>query len=479
MRIARKLTANVGYAVAGRLASAVFGLATTAIMARQLGPEFFGAFRTAFAWGVLCCTLANLGLVVVCLQEISREDADKQRIVGTALGLRLLIGVFCILLSAGIAWFVPVSKAIGPLQMSYATAIAALGGVATLGHEIVATIFQQSLTQKRASIAELVGGTATLGFTLLAVWIDGGLLAFTAAITGGLVVTTLCAVLLAEHITPVRPQLDVPLARRMIVSGLPLFGSEAVGMITSRLDTVLLSVLNTATQVGYYGAAGKIREMAVRFPYMFAMLLMPILTSRVSEPREFRRFLADALVVTWIFGVAVIVGLARYADLIVAFLAGPKYSGAIPAVQLTGLAVAVTAMAAVLQYACYSLDRSGAALKAKTVSAVGALIVMLVSIPAHGAVGTMAAVTIGELLFALMLIPHASPDGESVMPWRRLALVCIVGLLAAGVTVTLKALGVPRLFRITAVVLAYPLLLLAFRVTSIAQLRTLTAKANA
>lgn len=477
MTLARKLTTNVGYAVAGRLASAVFGLATTAIMARQLGPEFFGAFRTAFAWGVLCCTLANLGLVVVCLQEISRDGADKRRIVGTALGLRLLFGAFCILLSAGIAWFVPLSEAIGPLQMSCATAIAALGAVATLGHEVVATIFQQSLTQKRASIAEFAGGTATLGFTLLAVLIDGGLLAFTTAITSGLVVTTLCAVLLAEKLTPVRPQLDLPLARRMIVSGLPLFGSEAVGMITSRLDTVLLSVLSIATQVGYYGAAGKIREMAVRFPYMFAMLLMPILTSRVSEPREFRRFLADALVVTWIFGVAVIVGLARYADLIVALLAGPKYTGAIPAVQLTGVAVAVTAMAAILQYAAYALDRSGAALKAKTVSAVAALIAMLVLIPGHGAVGTMAAVTIGELLFALMLMPHATPDGQPAVPWRRLALVCIVGLLAAGVALTLKALDVPRYLRIIAVVMAYPLLLLAFRVTSLAQLRALTAKA--
>jgi len=477
LTLARKLTANVGYAVAGRLASALFGLATTAIMARQLGPDLFGAFRTAFAWGVLCCTLANLGLVVVCLQEISRDGADKQRIVGTALGLRLLIGAFCIVLSAGVAWFVPVSKAIGPLQMAYATAIAALGGVATLGHEIVSTIFQQSLTQKRASIAELVGGTATLAFTLLAVATDGGLLAYTAAITGGLVVTAICAALLAEQITPVRPRLDLPLAKRMIVSGLPLFGSEAVGMITSRLDTVLLSVLSIATQVGYYGAAGKIREIAVRFPYMFAALLMPILTSRVSQPREFRRYLADALVVTWIFAVAAMIGLIRYADLIVAFLAGQKFAGAVPTVQLTGPAVAVTAMAAVLQYAAYSLDRSGAALKAKTVSSIVALIVMLVLIPAHGAVGTMAAVMVGELLFGLMLIAHASPDGQPVMPWRRLVIVSIVGLLVAGVAVMLKALDVPRYLRIMAVIAAYPALLLAFRVTSISQLRSLTARA--
>lgn len=477
MTLARKLTTNVGYAVAGRLAGAVFGLATTAIMARQLGPDLFGAFRTAFAWGVLCCTLANLGLVVVCLQEISREGADKRRVVGTALGLRLLVGAFCIVLSAGIAWFVPVSQSIGPLQMSYATAIAALGGVATLGHEIVSTIFQQSLTQKRASIAEFVGGSATLGFTLLAVLIDGGLLAFTAAITAGLVVTTLCAVALAEQLTPVRPQLDLPLARRMIVSGLPLFGSEAVGMITSRLDTVLLSVMSIATQVGYYGAAGKIREMAVRFPYMFAGLLMPILTSRASDPQEFRRYLADALVVTWIFAVAALIGLVRYADLVVAFLAGPKYAGAIPTVQLTGVAVAVTSMAAILQYAAYSLDRSAAALKAKTASSIAALIVMLVLIPRSGAIGAMVGVTVGELLFGFMLIPHASPDGRSVMPWRRLAVVSVVGLLAAGLTMTMKTLGVPRVFRMATVVVAYPGLLLAFRVTSVAQLRSLTAKA--
>ena len=55
MTAASKLTSNIAYAVVGRLLNAAFGLATTALMARHLGPEIFGLFRTAFAWSTMTC----------------------------------------------------------------------------------------------------------------------------------------------------------------------------------------------------------------------------------------------------------------------------------------------------------------------------------------------------------------------------------------------------------------------------------------
>jgi len=476
MTLARKLTSNIAYAVVGRIFNAVFGLATTAIMARSLGPDVFGLFRTAFAWSTMTCILANMGLEIVCLREISRPGADIPRTVGTVLGLRLAVGAVCTLLAAGIVWFVPQPDAAVSLQLSYAAWIAAVGSVAMLGNEIITTIFQQSLTQKRASLAELAGGAATLAFVMLAVAIDGGLLAFTAATAGGFVVTTLASAALAERIAPVRPRFDLVDSRRLVISGLPLFGSEILGMVTARVDTVLLSLLSAATQVGYYGIANKIREIAVRLPFLLASLLMPVLTRAAGEPDTFRRYLGDAIIVIWIFAVAVIVGLGCYADVIVTLLAGPQFLDAADAVRITGFTLAAGSLAAILEFAAYALERAGGALRVKAVSSAVALVGLLMLVPGNGAVGTATAVLLGEATFAVGLIRLATPDGRRVMPWPRMALTALVGAVCAALALLLLRAGVPWFIGVAALMVAYPVLLLLFRVTTIEQLRTLTAK---
>lgn len=476
MTLARKLTSNIAYAVVGRLFNAAFGLATTAIMARSLGPDAFGLFRTAFAWATMTGILANMGLEIVCLREISRSGADRPHIVGTVLGMRLAVGAFCTLLAAGIVWFVPQPDVASSVQLSYAAWIAAVGSVAMLGNEIITTIFQQTLTQKRASLAELAGGAATLAFVLLAVAVGGGLLAFTGATAGGFVVTAFTSALLAEKIVPVRPRFDFAEGRRLVMSGLPLFGSEILGMVTARVDTVLLSLFSVATQVGYYGIANKIREIAVRLPFLLASLLMPILTRAAGEPETFRRYLADAIVVTWIFAAAVVVGLGCYADVIVTLLAGPQYLDAAAAVRITGLTLAAGSMAAILEFAAYALERAGAALRIKAVSSAIALAGLVTLVPDNGAVGAATAVLLGEASFAVGLIRLATPDGRRVMPWRRLALTSLVGVISAALALLLLEVGIPWFAGVAALVIAYPALLLLFRVTTIAQLRALTAR---
>ena len=66
--------------------------------------------------------------------------------------------------------------------------------MATLGNELVVTIFQSALAQRRATIAELSGGVATLILTIAVIYLGGSLLGLLGAATGGLIITLLIAV---------------------------------------------------------------------------------------------------------------------------------------------------------------------------------------------------------------------------------------------------------------------------------------------
>src|SRR5262249_26264461 len=150
---------------------------------------------------------------------------------------------------------IPTGDHVDPRQLMMATALAGIGSVATLGNEIVTTIFQNALAQAKATLAELAGGIAMLVCVTLAITLNGSLMQIVGASTAGLVTTFLVSALLADRMTRVRFHFDYNIARLLIVVGFPVFLSEALGMITLRLDTVTLSVLSTPPEVAFYGVA--------------------------------------------------------------------------------------------------------------------------------------------------------------------------------------------------------------------------------
>ncbi len=478
MNIARKLTANMAFAVGGRVLGAVMGLTTTALLTRHLGPDLFGVYRTALAWAVTTCVIANLGLSVVTLREISRPGADITRIVGTALSMRLGLGVFSVLLAAGIVLMLHSPGDIDPATLSRAILIAGVGCLATLGNEVVTTIFQSALAQARSSIAELAGGAVALALTALCVVIDGGLMLFIAAASSGLVATFLVSAVLARPIAPVRMCFDGTLARTLVVTGLPIFMSDIVGMVTLRLDTVMLSLLSLPAEVGYYGVANKLREVAIKLPYLFAAFLMPVLVQALHDRALFDQRLRDSLVSVWVFAVGLMLALGCFADTIVALIAGDGFAPSVNVVRITGIALGAGCLTAVLQYAALSREKATQVMRVHICAAIIALVGLFVLIPRFGASGAAWAVAAGETAFAIGLLPFASPNGLSALPWLRLLGVAVAGLLCVAIASALQAHQMPVYVTVPAVGGGYALFLLVTGMVKVEQIKLLLSRGS-
>lgn len=461
MTLARKVTANMALAVAGRIGGALFGLATTALITRYLGPDLFGAYRTALAWAVLGCTFANLGLSIICLRQISEPGADVTRIIGTGLTLRLGIGAISVVLTALAVYVIPMPEGHDSSQLLLAILLAGVGCVATLGNELITAIFQSALAQGRATIAELSGGAATLALTMFCVATNAGMLSIVAASTGGLLATFVVAAILAEPLAPVRLRYDPLLARSMLWIGMPVFVSEIVGMITLRVDAVALSLMSVPAEVGYYGIASKLREVGVKLPYLFGALIMPILVRSIAKGDVFNKRLGHALLSVWVFSVGVMLVLGCFADVVVRLIAGTQFGPAALSVQITGLALAASAIVQVLYSGALARDKAGEALKVHLIGAVVAVGGFAALIPLWGAAGAALAVALGEIAFAAGLCFLASPGGARSLPWSKLGGVTAVGVVCAGVIGLLRTSSAPWLFDLAVAGVLYPGLLLA------------------
>jgi O-antigen/teichoic acid export membrane protein len=479
MSVSQRLTYNMAFAVAGRVASALIGLATTAMMTRHLGPELFGVYRTASAWAVLGCTLANLGLSMVTLREIAVPGRDAARTVGTALTVRVVLGLGSVALTSLLLALIPSPDPGHAHQLVLATAVAGLGSVATLGNEIVTTIFQNALAQAKATIAELAGGLAMLAGVTLAVTLDGGLIHIVAASTAGLLTTFVVSAVLADSIKPVRFYFDPGIARMLIVLGLPVFLSEALGMITLRLDTVTLSLLSTPPEVAFYGVASKLREIGSKIPFMFGAFLLPVFVRLADQPLMFEKRVADALLATWIFSVAGMLALGCFAGELVAGIAGGSFAPAATCVQVSGLALAATSLVAILNAAALAMNRAHGIVKNHLVGAVVTLGGFAILIPLLGAVGAALAVAAGEVVFMVTMLFLAGIKGLPQLPWRKFAGVGAVGSVTAAAVMGGRAIELPGYVLMFAAAVVYPVLLVLTGLLDPAQLRGLIRRPRA
>ncbi|MDE2450190.1 MAG: oligosaccharide flippase family protein, partial [Gammaproteobacteria bacterium] len=103
----RVLAANMAAVITGKAATAAVGLLTVVALTRHLGPTEFGYYRTVLTYSAFAAVLADSGLYMVTLREMSRGGIQPSRVLGNALPLRVVSTCGVLLVAAAFAWLTP------------------------------------------------------------------------------------------------------------------------------------------------------------------------------------------------------------------------------------------------------------------------------------------------------------------------------------------------------------------------------------
>ena len=426
MNVARRIGANMVAAVGGKAIIALTGVATVAIMTRQLGVADYGVLRTALTFVLFPATFANLGLNYIMLREVGVETVRADRIVSAALGLRLTAGALFLAAGLGISLLIPWSPVV-----RWTILIASIGMLAYIGNEIVTGVLQWQLRQELAIVAEVAGAVVTLAGVVLATKLGLGVLSMTTVSTVGFLLTFLLAWALAGRLRSVRPIVDKEIWWQLVRPGLPLAASAWFTLVSLRGDTLLLSLLKPAAEVGFYGVATKIYEVGLQLPILFGGLLMPLFARSAHDPRQLRTQVTSALHVLVVVGIAIVLGLGFFARDIVVLLAGPAFIPSTAAVQIAGMSLALAGCTAALRYAAVAQGRQMRLMALDGVTSVLAVITYLILIPSLSFIGAAIGTLVVEIV---MLISLSLLVGKGVggIPWpTHLVRTLLAGLLAA------------------------------------------------
>jgi O-antigen/teichoic acid export membrane protein len=443
--------------VSGYLVGVLVSALAAALLFRHLGRETAGLYVAATSLVAIVGAFSDLGLTAIGIREISiLPPAEGWALARNLLGLRIVLTLTGGAAVTAIAW------------VAYSGEIAAGVSLASVGLLLLATQdnFMIPLTVGlrigSVSALELSRQLLTTLLIVVLVALGAGIVPFLGvSIPVGLVVVSATVVLVRGE-RALAPTFDWRRWRALIGTMFPYTVAVAASALYLRVSVLLVSLLSSRAQLGYFGASFRIVEVLTVVPGLLVSAAFPIFARAARDDHERLGYaLGKVFDVSLLVGAWVAVSVAIGAPLAVAIIGGPEFKGAAPVLAFQGVALGAMFVSMVWANGLLSLG-SYRLIMVLNVSALAfnALLVALL-IPLDGARGAAigtAAAEIAVTIVQAVAVVHGRPAlRPSLRVLPRAALAAAVGIVPIAFT------GLPVIVRLLASTVLFGACVLATR----------------
>lgn len=423
---------------AGYILGIALTVASTPLLIRHLGVVDYGRYVTVVSLIFIVGGVTEAGLTNIGVREFAeRDERGRRRVVGDLLGLRLVLTLAGVLIATGFALIAGYDDAqvVGcllagaglGLAVAQASYVVPLSTRLRLGWVTAAEVLRQVVTVL-GIVVLVVAGAALLPF-------------FAVAIVAAFAALALTVWLVRDDIS-LRPTFDWREWWLLVRDALPYAAATALGIVYFRITVVLMSLISTDQQVGYFSASFRIIEVLAGIPWLLATSVFPILVRAARDDRQRLRYALQRLVeVAFIIGLWVAIALALAAPFAIEVIAGPKFDPSIDVLRIQAATLLWSFLMATLGFVLLSLRRHKELLLANLFALLLAVGLTLALAPDHGAAGAAVATLAAEFgLAAAYAVALFVRHPELRISWRFVGPLAIAGA-AAGVPPAL--LGLP------------------------------------
>ncbi len=468
---AGQILRNVGALTAARGVTAVATLVTTVYLARVLEPAGYGILNWGLAFLAYFGFAADLGMGVYAMREVARAEEQAGRLSGHVLLLRLVGALATFGVFVGVVLLLdedPLFKLTG-----------AVLGLSLFAHAVeFGWVYHGLQRLSVVAVRNVVASAVALaGMLLLVRQPDQVVLAAVVTVAALALPNLWLLVTYSREFGRPRFAADRRLWGTMLAAGLPIAASHLLSTINTNLDQVMLGLIRTQTEVGWYAAAYRV-VTAATIPWQIAyQAFLPALSSAAGDPEAMRAHARPFATALYALGLPIAAGGFLLAPDIVAIF-GADYAPA--AVPLGILLVSLAPMYARVVYggSLIAWDRQRAYTGVLAVGAALNVGLNFALIPPYGMWGAAVAtlVTEGAVVAGTAVLYYGAVQELHLGMLARAALATAVGvvlpLLAA------RALGAPPLLAAGVAVVGYAAAALASGIVDPAALRRLHGRSS-
>jgi O-antigen/teichoic acid export membrane protein len=437
----RKVISGSALRLGANLASLVFALATATLLLRHLGVEESGRYVTVMSLAGIALAIVDQGLNVSASKDLTMTARGERRtLLENVVGQRIVV--------ASVAWVVLVAFALVagyPREMVVGTALAGAGiMLVAIGNSMLVPLTVDLRNAGIAVVEMLRAFVVLLGVALLVV-AGAKLDAFLAIqILVGLIVLAVVP-LLVGRAGVVRPRWDRLRQRALMRTALPIATALVLGQIYFRLVIVLMSLISSAKEVGYFGGSLRAMEALIALPILVASVALPVM-ARAAGEGNLRRLkyviegLSEGAVIA---GTLIILVSIRAADPVMRAIGGPEFEPAGNVLRIQVVALLFIALYQIWTVALVALGRQRQLIFTNALGLLAVGVFAAILVPPLGAKGgAMASVAADIVLAGLIYWRLHVSTGRVAVRASFLARV-IVAALAGGATLLLPIGDIP------------------------------------
>ncbi len=412
----------------GILASVLSGI----LVLRYLGDVGFGEYSAVVAVVAIVGGLTEAGISTIALREFAaiRDAAARNRAMEDLLGLRLVTGLVAIALAVAIS---AIAGYRAPLVLG--TLVAAAGLLLNLLQSLLAAVLQSELKFGWSTAIDLGRQLATAAALIALVLLDASVIVLLgASIPVGIVALGVTGRLIRGALS-LRPAFHPgrwgPLLRETAIFALAV----AINSLYFRITLVLMSVVATGAQTGYFAISLRMIEVLIGVPAMLFGAIFPVIARAVGSDRpRFARATVRMFELGMIVGAFLAMCVVLAAPFLVEILTGSPDHPSVPVLRIQAAGLLLTFVASATGYPLLSLRANRSLLVANLGSLVVAVALTLLLAPAYGAQGAAVAAVGAELALATLNVTFLLRGGGLRLPVLRSApiLLCAVAGLGAG-----------------------------------------------
>ncbi len=424
--------------VMGNAVGIVVGVATASLLLRHLGVADSGRYVTVMSLVAIAGSVAENGLNVVGSRELAlRAPSDRARLIANILAQRLAVtpvAVLAIVAFSAIAGY--------PASMVLGTVLAGTGMlVVSLANVLLLPLIVE-LRNAGLAFVDFLRQAVTLAGVAALVALGAHLTAFLAVqILVGVVVLALVP-LLAGRRAMLVPRIDREEQRRLVSRTLPVAAAIVLGQLYFRLVIVLMSLISSAHQTGYFGGSLRAMETLVNIPILVAGVALPLLAMAARDDRARLRNAIEGLSRgAVIAGVLVILVTVRAAEPIMELIGGAAFRPAGAVLRIQVAALLFIALYQIWTVSLIALGRQRELILTNGLGLLGVGLFAAVLVPSFGAQGGASASVLGDALLACLIYWRLHKVAGGVMVGH--GFLARVAVAAAAASAALALPGLP------------------------------------
>jgi O-antigen/teichoic acid export membrane protein len=425
--------------VVANVAGTALGLATATLLLRHLGVDDSGRYVTVLSLVGITVAIVDTGLNVTASNQLAlRAPEDRRPLVANILAQRLLampLALGAIVTFAALADY--------PAEMVAGTALAGIGVfIVAIASALLLPLAVELRNAGLAFVDFLRQAVTLVGVAILVV--AGAALTpfFAVQIVVGLAVLAVTPLLIGLG-GIVRPRFDRDDQQILFNRALPIAIALALGQIYFRLVIILMSLISSPEQTGYFGGSLRAMEALIVVPYLVAGVALPLLTAAARDDRGRLRYavsgLGEGAVIAGALAILVVIPIA---EPVMKIIGGEAFGPSGEVLQIQVAALMFIALSQIWTVTLIALGEQRQLILANGVALAGLGIFAAVLVPAHDANGGAVATVLGDALLATLIYWRLHrATGRVMVSIGFLARV----LAAAGVASVPLLLGLPAL----------------------------------